>query len=95
METDRLILRRFEEKDLDDLYAYLFDAETLYYEPYLPMTRKETEAELLKRIHDPQMIAVERKEDHRLIGNIWLGCISETQKEIGFVFNEECAKESC
>ena len=87
-------MRRFEEKDLDDLYAYLFDAETLRYEPYLPLTRKETEAELLKRIHDPQMIAVERKEDHRLIGNIWFGRISETQKEIGFVFNEECAKGS-
>lgn len=100
METDRLILRRFEDKDLDDLYAYLCDAETLRYEPYLPLTRKETEAELHRRINDPQMIAVQRKNDHRLIGNLWLGNTSETQKELGFVFHylywhHGYAKEAC
>ncbi len=87
METERLVIRRFEEADLHDLYAYLSDSKTLEYEPYLPLTRKETEAELHRRINDPQMIAVVRKEDHRLIGNLWLGSTSETQKELGFVFH--------
>lgn len=87
METERLILRRFEEADLDDLYTYLSDSKTLEYEPYLPMPRKKTEEELHRRINDPQMIAVQRKNDHRLIGNLWLGNTSETQKELGFVFH--------
>ena len=100
METERLILRRFEEADLDDLYTYLSDSKTLEYEPYLPMTRKKTEEELHRRINDPQMIAVQRKNDHRLIGNLWLGNTSETQKELGFVFHylywhHGYAKEAC
>lgn len=100
METERLILRRFKEADLDDLYTYLSDSKTLEYEPYLPMTRKKTEEELHRRINDPQMIAVQRKNDHRLIGNLWLGNISETQKELGFVFHylywhHGYAKEAC
>ena len=100
MDTERLILRRFEEADLDDLYTYLSDSKTLEYEPYLPMTRKKTEEELHRRINDPQMIAVQRKNDHRLIGNLWLGNTSETQKELGFVFHylywhHGYAKEAC
>ena len=40
IETDRLILRNFEEKDLEDLYAMLSDEEAVQYEPYLPMDRE-------------------------------------------------------
>ena len=38
-ETERLLLRRFEEYDLEDLYEYLSDREVVKFEPYLPMAR--------------------------------------------------------
>ena len=38
IETERLILRRFREADLEDLYAYLSRREVVQYEPYLPMS---------------------------------------------------------
>ena len=39
LETRRLILRRFQQTDPEDLYGYLSDRETLRHEPYLPMDR--------------------------------------------------------
>ena len=40
-ETGRLILRRYRENDLQDLYEYLSDPEVVAYEPYKPMTLGE------------------------------------------------------
>ena len=34
LETDALVLRRFRESDLEDLYEYLSDGEVVKYEPY-------------------------------------------------------------
>ena len=61
METERLILRRYREDDLQDLYEYLSDPEVVKFEPYLPMGMEETAEELRSRIADPEMIAVELK----------------------------------
>ena len=40
-ETNRLILRRYRESDLQDLYEYLSDPEVVAFEPYKPMTLEE------------------------------------------------------
>ena len=37
-ETERLILRRYNKEDLQDLYEYLSDREVVKYEPYKPLT---------------------------------------------------------
>ena len=42
-ETERLILRRYEDEDLQDLYEYLSNPKVVDYEPYKTMTLKETE----------------------------------------------------
>ena len=42
IETERLILRRYKNSDLEGLYRYLSDPETVRYEPYRPMSREET-----------------------------------------------------
>ncbi len=36
-ETERFILRRYQEEDLQDLYEYLSDIEVVKYEPYKPL----------------------------------------------------------
>lgn len=99
-ETNRLILRRYQKEDLKDLYEYLSDPEVVKHEPYQPMTMKEVEDNLNWRISTDEMIAVELKSNHKMIGNVYLGKRDFEALEIGYVFNQKYwgqgyAKESC
>ena len=99
-ETQRLILRRFRESDLEDLHAYLANPNVVAFEPYKPMSLAETAENLKWRISTPEMIAVELKDTGRLIGNVYLGKREFDSLEIGFVFhdgywNRGFARESC
>ena len=98
--TDRLILRRFRESDLDDLHEYLSDPRVVAFEPYKPMTMEEVRENLNWRISTDEMVAVELKDTGKLIGNIYLGKRDFDSLEIGYVFNrtyqhQGYARESC
>ena len=67
-ETERLILRRYAKSDLEDLYEYLSNEEVVKYEPHKPMTLSEVESNLEWRISTDEMIAVELKSNHKMIG---------------------------
>lgn len=100
METERLILRRYMDSDLEDLHRYLSDPEVVRFEPYRPMTMEEAGEELKRRMDSDEMIAVELKDSGRLIGNVYLGRRDFEALELGFVFNREYwgrgfASESC
>ena len=100
IKTDRLILRRFTQDDLLDLFEYLSDPEVVRFEPYRPMTLEEAKDELDRRIASDEMVAVELKSSGKLIGNIYLGKRENNTLEIGFVFNkyywnQGFATESC
>ncbi len=100
VETERLILRRYKKSDLKDLYEYLSDSDVVKYEPYKPMTMSEVENNLDWRISTDEMIAVELKSNHKMIGNVYLGKRDFESLEMGYVFNKEYwgkgyAKESC
>ncbi len=99
-ETDRLILRRYKEEDLQDLFEYLSNPKVVEFEPYKPMTMEKVQDNLKWRISTDEMIAVELKAINKMIGNIYLGKSNFDSLEIGFVFNEHYwkkgyAKESC
>ncbi|MCI5647817.1 MAG: GNAT family N-acetyltransferase [Fusicatenibacter sp.] len=99
-ETNRLILRRYKESDLNDLYEYLSDAEVVRYEPYQPMNLNEVKSNLEWRISTDEMIAVELKENQKMIGNVYLGRRDFSSLEVGYVFHKGYwgmgyAKESC
>lgn len=99
-ETERLILRRYKESDLQDLYEYLSNPKVVEYEPYKPMTMDEVRKNLAWRSSTEEMIAVELKLNHKMIGNVYLGKRDFESLEIGFVFNEDYwkqgyATESC
>lgn len=99
-ESKRLVLRKFAQSDLADLYEYLSDAEVVKFEPYKPMSMSETGRTLEKRISSDEMIAVELNSNGKMIGNIYLGKRAFDSLEIGFVFNKSYwgkgyAKESC
>lgn len=100
IQTQRLILRRFAKKDLQDLYEYLSDAEVVRFEPYKPMSMQQAAENLDWRISTDEMIAVELEADGKMIGNVYLGKRDFDSLEIGFVFNRKywgCgyAAESC
>lgn len=72
-ETERLILRRYKKEDVQDLFEYLSDEEVVKYEPYKPQTLDETKENLEWRIGTDEMIAVELKHSHKMIGNVYMG----------------------
>lgn len=99
-QTERLILRRYGQEDLQDLYEYLSDPKVVEHEPYRPMTMEEVRENLNWRISTEEMIAVERKDTGKMIGNVYLGKRDFESMEIGFVFRADCwgqgyARESC
>ena len=72
-ETERVLLRRYTKNDLQDLYEYLSNPRVVKYEPYQPMSMEEAESNLAWRISTDEMIAVELKSNHKLIGNFVFG----------------------
>ncbi len=100
METERLILRRYRPSDLQDLFEYLSDPETVAFEPYEPMNLEEAQKNLEWRVSTEEMIAAELKESGKMIGNVYLGSRDFQSLELGFVFNRAywgkgLAAESC
>lgn len=100
MQTERLILRRYCPSDLEDLFAILSEPEVVKFEPYKPMSMDEVRENLAWRISTDEMIAIELKESHRLIGNVYLGKRDYATLEIGYVLNRDdwgqgYAVESC
>ena len=100
VETERLVLRRYKEEDLHDLIEYLSDKEVVEYEPYKPLTFNETKENLEWRIGTDEMIAVELKKSHKMIGNVYMGKREFEAMEMGYVFNRNYwdngyATESC
>ena len=99
-ETERLILRRYKKEDIQDLFEYLSDEEVVKYEPYKPQTFDETKENLEWRIGTDEMIAVELKNSHKMIGNVYMGKRDFEALEMGYVFNRNYwgngyAAESC
>lgn len=100
IETERLILRKFEAGDEEDLYAFLSDIEVVKWEPYAPMTRAQAADALQARMATDEMIAMELKNNRRVIGNVYLGSRPFDAKEIGFLLHQAYwgqgyAQEAC
>ena len=78
IETPELLLRKFRPEDGEGLYAYLSDPETVYFEPYGPLTREQACAEAQARAQSRCFVAVERAGV--LIGHLY------------FAVNGDCAE---
>ena len=100
LKTNRLIVRRVNEKDVEELYEILSDPEVVKYEPYRPMSFTEVKDSLLWRISTSEMIAIELEANHKMIGNVYLGKRDFNSLELGYILNKEYwhfgyAKEAC
>ena len=98
--TRRLLLRPFRAADLQDLYDCLSDPEVVRFEPYPPATWAKAEAALRELMAGGDMLAVERREDGRVIGNVCLGGREFEALELGYLLRRDCwgrgyALEAC
>jgi RimJ/RimL family protein N-acetyltransferase len=99
IETERLLLRAFRESDLDDLHAMRSLPEVVRYLYGEVRSREQCEEMLAERLTqtsvaaegDGLSLAVERRDDGRVIGDmsLWLRSAEHRQGEIGFVFHPD------
>lgn len=89
IETDRLIIRNYEEKDLNDLYEYLSDEEVVRFEPYTAFSFEEAKKNLEWRISSDEIFAIELKSTGKMIGNIFLGKRECETLELGYILNKK------
>ncbi len=87
--TDRLIIRRFEQNDWQDLYEYLSDKEVVAFEPYDIYSKNQAKEEAIRRSNNEAFYAVCLKENGKLIGNLYLGKEDFSTWELGYVFNRK------
>jgi RimJ/RimL family protein N-acetyltransferase len=100
-ETERLTLRRWHRDDFEALYEQQSDPAVARYLPREVRTRPEAEQALAVRIasrglvgdDDEISLAVERREDGRVLGDLtlWLRSAEWAQAEIGYVFSPAAA----
>jgi [ribosomal protein S5]-alanine N-acetyltransferase len=103
LETDRLIIRKFNEDDWKDLHEYLSQESVVKYEPYGVFSEEACKQEAVNRSQNEAFWAVCLKKENKLIGNIYFKQQEPLQFltwEIGYVFNpvyygQGYATESC
>ena len=90
-ETDRLIIRKFKEEDVFDLFNYLSKPEVVKYEPYNIYNLEAAKKEAIRRSNDNAFLGVVLKENDVLIGNLYYQQIDKEFNtwEIGYVFNSD------
>lgn len=88
LETERLILRLFDEKDYDDLYEFLSQRKNDVFEGYPDITYENGVEHLKYRVHNCEFIAIELKDNHKVIGNIYFGKRAFKACEMGYIINK-------
>lgn len=88
IETERLILRPFEETDYDDLYEFLSQLETDEFEGYPGITYENGKEHLAYRLRSEEFLAIELAENKKIIGNIYCGKRDFESREVGYIVNK-------
>lgn len=97
--TERLLLRPFSRQDVDSVYSYRSRNDVAAYLTDPPMTHGECAEAVRLRIGqvgfagegDKIVLAVERREDARLVGEVSLiwRSVADLQGEIGYIFHPD------
>ena len=88
IETPRLILRPFEERDYDDLYEFLSQRREDQFEAYPDITYENGREHLRYRLGSGDFFAMELKESGKVIGNIYYGARDFQAREVGYIVNK-------
>lgn len=73
IETKRLTLRNFEERDYEDVYEFLSQRKDDEFEAYTDITYENGREHLAYRVHNDEFIAIQLKDTGKIIGNVYLG----------------------
>lgn len=87
LETERLILRNYQQKDLDDLVEYFSKEEVAQYEDFYPMTREEVQEMLTDWAKKDHRLVAVRKEDNKVIGSVGYWIDEDDDYSIDYDFN--------
>ena len=88
IETDRLILRNFEESDYDDVYEFLVQRKDDLFEAYPDITYENGREHLAYRLGNDEFFAIELKAFGKVIGNVYLGNREFEARETGYIVNK-------
>ena len=88
IETNRLILSPFEDRDYDDLYEFLSQREQDEFEDYPGITYENGKEHLTYRVGSDEFFAIELKETGKVIGNIYCGKRDFEAREVGYIINK-------
>lgn len=88
IETERLILRNFEENDYDDLFEFLSQRKDDEFEAYPDITYDNGRQHLAYRVGNDEFMAIQLKETGKVIGNIYLGNRDFEARELGYIVNK-------
>lgn len=88
IETERLILRDFTEKDYNDLYEFLSQRREDLYEAYPGITYENGREHLQYRVGSDEFLAMELKKTGKVIGNVYFGNRNFEAKEVGYIVNK-------
>ncbi len=89
IETERLVLRNFEESDYDDVYEFLSERKYDDFEAYPDITYENGREHLEYRVGNDEFIAIELKENKKVIGNIYSGNRDFFSKEVGYIVGKK------
>lgn len=87
IETKDLIIRNFELRDEKDLCEYMLQRVNAEFEAYPDFTCEKAEKEIEFRAQSDEFYAIELKNEHKVIGNIYLGNRDFNTRELGYVLN--------
>lgn len=88
IEIENLIIRNFTLEDQEDLCEYMLQRVDAEFEGYPDFTLEKAQDEITYRSSSEEFFAIELKEEHKVIGNIYLGHRDFNTKELGYVLNE-------
>ncbi|MGN0341663.1 MAG: GNAT family N-acetyltransferase [Roseburia sp.] len=88
LETERLVLRNFEENDYDDLFEFLSQRKDDEFEAYPDITYENGREHLAYRVGSDEFFAIELRETGKVIGNIYFGKRDFEAKELGYIVNK-------
>jgi len=90
IKTERLLIRKFQEEDSEDLFEYLSLPETYLFEPGSPITKEQAREMAMDRSVGNNFFAVELLIEKKMIGHLYFNQSSPKDFltwELGFIFN--------
>lgn len=87
-ETDRLIIRKFNEKDWKDISEFLMDENVVHFEPYGVFSLEQCKEEAVNFTKSDSFWAVVLKEENKVIGKLYFDNKNSFDTwELGYTFN--------